>query len=275
MSQNPLQQYFRQPKIFIDLPSHGLYYNKDTIHGAIENMPVYSMTGMDEMLLKTPDALLIGESVVKVIESCCPTIKDAWDVNMLDLNTLLIAIKIASFGTTYPVSHVCPSCKAENEYDIELPSLIDDYKAKSYNNRLIIKDLVINTRPLNYRQSTNISVSNFQIQQQLKQVPDIADEVERGKELTRIFSELSDLQNEIYAFSIESVKTSTTTVVEQAYIKEWLENIDSETILTLKTHLQSNQSLWSAPQKSVVCVECESTNTIIIEMDQSNFFVRT
>ena len=76
MSNNPLQQYFRQPKVFITLPSHGVYNKPGTITGSFENMPIFGMTGMDEILLKTPDALLTGESTVKVIQSCCPNIVD-------------------------------------------------------------------------------------------------------------------------------------------------------------------------------------------------------
>jgi hypothetical protein len=72
MNQNPLQQYFRQPKIFINLPSQGIYSKEGSIQGEVNNMPVYGMTGMDEIIVKTPDALLSGESTVKVVQSCCP-----------------------------------------------------------------------------------------------------------------------------------------------------------------------------------------------------------
>ena len=57
MAQNPLQQYFRQPKIFIGLPSKGIFNKVGSVQGDVTHMPVFGMTGMDEILLKTPDAL--------------------------------------------------------------------------------------------------------------------------------------------------------------------------------------------------------------------------
>ena len=72
MSQNPLQQYFRQPKIYVKLPSQGMYSKPGAIAGDINGLPVYGMTGMDEIIMKTPDSLLSGESIAQVIKSCCP-----------------------------------------------------------------------------------------------------------------------------------------------------------------------------------------------------------
>ena len=72
---NPLQKYFRQPKIYLSLPSKGHWYPE----GAIEmtengELPVYAMTAKDELAFKTPDALLNGQSVVDVVKSCVPTV---------------------------------------------------------------------------------------------------------------------------------------------------------------------------------------------------------
>jgi len=68
-SHNPLKKYFRQPKIYISLPSQGKFYPDGSIE-MTENgeLPVYSMTAKDEMIIKTPDALLNGSSTVEVIQ---------------------------------------------------------------------------------------------------------------------------------------------------------------------------------------------------------------
>ena len=51
MATNPLQKYFRQPKIFIKLPSAGVYCQPGNIQGDSNHMPVYGMTGMDEIIM--------------------------------------------------------------------------------------------------------------------------------------------------------------------------------------------------------------------------------
>ena len=66
MAVNPLQKYFRQPKIYIKFPSGGIFNKPGTIQGDVTNTPVYGMTGMDEIIVKTPDALLSGESTAQV-----------------------------------------------------------------------------------------------------------------------------------------------------------------------------------------------------------------
>jgi len=62
MSQNPLQKYFRQPKLSVSLPSKGRFAPPDVITGDPNNLSVFAMTGMDEIVLKTPDSLFTGES---------------------------------------------------------------------------------------------------------------------------------------------------------------------------------------------------------------------
>ena len=61
---NPLQKYFRQPKIYINLPSQGMFNTVGSIENATGQLPIMSMTGMDELLLKTPDALMNGDATV-------------------------------------------------------------------------------------------------------------------------------------------------------------------------------------------------------------------
>ena len=107
--QNPLHKYFRQPKIYLRLPSSGNFYPA----GALEKTesgeyPVYSMTAKDEIVMKTPDALMNGQATVDIIQSCVPNIKDAWKVPSIDLDAILVAIRIATYGEMLDVSAIIP-----------------------------------------------------------------------------------------------------------------------------------------------------------------------
>ena len=72
-SVNPLKQFFRQPAIYMRLPSQGEYWPEGSI-ALPENkeLPVYPMTAIDEITYRTPDALFNGQAVVNVIKSCVP-----------------------------------------------------------------------------------------------------------------------------------------------------------------------------------------------------------
>ena len=40
---NPLQKYFRQPKIYMALPSKGLFYPPGSLLGDYNNVPIFGM----------------------------------------------------------------------------------------------------------------------------------------------------------------------------------------------------------------------------------------
>ena len=96
---NPLANYFRQPKMYMRLPSHGQFYPEGALDKSeIDEYPVYAMTAKDELMFKTPDALMNGQAVVDVVQNCIPNIKDAWQVPSIDMDIILIAIRIATYG---------------------------------------------------------------------------------------------------------------------------------------------------------------------------------
>jgi len=101
---NPLQRFFRQPKLYVSLPSKGIYYEPGALQGDWSNVPIFAMSGMDEIIMKTPDALFSGEATAKVIESCCPYVTNAKLMPTIDIDALLVAIRIATFGEKMTIS---------------------------------------------------------------------------------------------------------------------------------------------------------------------------
>jgi hypothetical protein len=273
MANNPLQQYFRQPKIFISLPSQGIYNKPGSISGDVARLPIFGMTGMDEILMKTPDALLAGESTAKVINSCCPSINDPWDLSSLDTDIMLTAIRIATYGGIINISNECSNCKTPSEYELELSKLIDHYTSCKYDNKLVLDELTVILKPLCYKQTTDFSIRNFQLQQQLTQISSIENTDERAAEMNRIYQQLATLRNDVFAENIESVDTGKVVVVERAFIVEWLNNVDRSVIAAITAHIESNQKTWQAPAHKVKCDNCGHEDALAIDLDQSNFFV--
>jgi hypothetical protein len=273
MAQNPLQEYYRQPRIFISLPSKGIYNKLGSISGDPLHMPIYGMTGMDDIIMKTPDALLTGESTTKLFESCCPSIKDGWEVTTLDTDLLLTAIRIATHGSVLEIVHTCSKCKTENEYDVDLGTVIDHFASCKYENTIEYGTLTIKLQPLTYRQTTDFSLRNFQLQQRLAATKD-ADADDQKKLISSLFIELGDIQNEIYTTSIESIDTGKILVSERDFIAEWLQNCDKTVFDLIKEKFNKNKSIWKIPEVNVVCSnkECGHKSEVSIELDQTNFF---
>lgn len=274
MVQNPLQRYFRQPKIFLKLPSLGVYNDATTIQGNVENLPIYGMTGMDQIIAKTPDALISGESTVRIIESCCPSFNDAWQVASIDIDSMLVAIRIATYGDNYNVMHKCPSCSEINEFGINLTSFIDYFNGCNYDSKIVFGDLIIRIKPLTYKKATEFNLEHFSLQKQMIHIDEIDDQEQKKQLLSSIFKQLGELQNKIFVAGIESVATPSETVSEWSFIKEWIDNCDSEIMDMLKAQFDKNNSVWRIPPTDVKCLSCGHEDTITIDMDQSSFFAK-
>ena len=274
MANNPLKKYFRQPKIYIKLPSKGVYSSPGSLNGDPTNVAVFGMTGMDEILMKTPDALLTGEATIKVIESCCPTIQDGWELCLLDLDPLLTAIRIATQGNTMSVTHQCTACNAVNDYDIELGTIVEHYNKCEYDNKIVLKDLSIKIQPLTYKQWTVFQMQNFQLQRQLKQIMEMTDEQQQGKLVNELYTLLTDIQKQAIFLQIASVDTGNQIVEEREFIVEWLDNCDKDIFDAVKNKIEENRVAWEIPKIAAACDSCKAENQIAITMDQTSFFVK-
>jgi len=270
---NPLKKYFRQPKIFTSLPTGGIYSDPGTFMGDLENMPVYGMTGMDEIMMKTPDALLSGQSTVGVIQSCCPVIKNAWGISILDLDPLLCAIRIATYGNTMNIQHTCSKCKAQNDYDIDLGDVMAHFKGCTYDGKINLKDITINLRPLTYKDWTNFQLQSFKLQRQLLQTGDLESEDERNTIVAGLLADVSALQKEMMIMQIDSVEVPEGVVDQRTFISEWILNSEQIIYEKIKQQIEKNRKTWEIPSTKVVCSECNNEETVGINLDQSGFFV--
>ena len=272
MTPNPLQKYFRQPKLFVALPSKGLFYPAGSLVGDANNVPVFAMTGMDEIIMKTPDALFNGEATVKLIESCCPYIKDAKNLPSLDLDLILVAIRIATFGPAMAVTSTCNNCGEENDFDVQLSSVMDHYAGLEFDSRLTFNDkMTINFRPLSYAEMTSFNIENFKLQKMLGQLAGVEVE-ERQQHLDAIYSKLANVQAEIFTASIESIQTEDTFVTEKEFILEFLKNVPRDAYLNIKSTLDKAKDAWAMPKQPIQCQHCQHEDLLTVSMDQSNFF---
>ena len=64
------------------------------------------------------DALLNGQSVVDVVQSCVPSIKNAWAVPTIDMDALLVAIRMATFGEKLEVKGQVPNTTIERAFGL-------------------------------------------------------------------------------------------------------------------------------------------------------------
>ena len=274
---NPLQKYFRQPKIYIALPSKGTFYSEQDFNGNSANAPIFVMTGMDEILMKTPDALFNGESTVKVIESCCPYIKNAWKMPSIDVDCLLVAIRIATYGSEMDVMHRCPNCQSMNDYTIDLGQVLAYLSEQVYDGKIDLGELQVTIRPLRYEEVTKFNVENYKLQKmlyQLSKMESAGNEEQTLQTQDDIYKRIAEMQVELFEISIEHVQLPDQIVNDREMISEWIRNSDKEFYKKIKEKLESNKRQWDIPEQDVQCPECNHQSKISVTMDQANFFAR-
>jgi len=238
---NPLMQYMRQPKIYIKLPSNGAFWENGSLD-LPENgeIPVYSMTAKDELTFKTPDALMNGQGVVEVIQSCMPNIKDAWKTPNIDLDAILIAIRLATYGEMMEISHVVPNTAETVDHTVDLRQLLDSiYQRSTWNEEVAINEnITCFIRPLTYKHLTDTGLKTFEAQKVMQIVNDdkISDE-DKLTAFNKSFSVMTNVTVKLIADSIWAIKTPDTVVEDPQFILEFVQNADKDVFTKIQSRI--------------------------------------
>jgi len=279
---NPLNKYFRQPALYVSLPS-GTDYPQDVVEKSqTGELAVMPMTAKDEIRFKTPDALMNGQGVVDVIQSCCPAIKDAWQIKSYDLDTILIAIRIATYGETMDMSFVVPGANETVSHTVNLPALLEDIKNSKIDSQLTLADgLKINVRPLTYKDMTDTSLQTFQQQKMYAAVQEsqLSDE-EKSQRFNQAFKTLTDINSGILLKNILSVVMQDgTEITDPAQIKEFLDNANAAMIKDIEQRIMVLRTQGSVKPLKLKATEeqikkgAPATYEVPVTFDNANFFV--
>ena len=271
---NPLSSFYRQPKIYVRLPSKGKFYEPGSLDLS-ENgeYPVYAMTAKDELLFKTPDALLNGTSTVELIKSCIPAILNPWVMPNIDLDFALIAIRIATYGDKMDVGTNCPHCDAENSYDMDLTAWLDIFNNFIYNTDIAVDPLTVHVRPYTYKEVTKTALKSMEQQRIFQVINDdtISDEVKLEK-FGASFLKLTELTVDVIADCITAIDTPDGSVSDKAMIKEFIANCSKDIFQKIQDHVVQMKELIEFKAQDVTCGECSKPFSLPVTMDQSNFF---
>jgi hypothetical protein len=275
MNSNPLAKFFRQPAIYTRLPSGGKSWPTGTI--AIPQngeLPILPMTAIDEITYRTPDALFNGEAVTGVIQSCVPSIKNAWATPSIDLDTILVAIRIASYGHEMEIGTKCPKCGEEHEFGLDLRTVIDNFKPADYSQTLKKGDLEFYFRPLNYKEMTDNSLQQFEQQKTLQMVNE-AEGLEESEKMTRLnamMRKLVEVTVKAMSQSIMEIRTPDAVVSERAHIDQFLANCDRTIFNAVRDHVIDLREKSELRPLDLTCPSCSNKYQQTFTLDMASFF---
>jgi hypothetical protein len=273
-SKNVLAGWYRQPKIYVKLPSTGKFYEPGSLDKSEnEEYPVYAMTAKDELMFKTPDALLSGQSTVEIIKSCIPAIIDPWKMPSIDLDFCLIAIRIATYGEKMEVGSKCPHCEAENNYDLDLTAWLSMFNNFNYVDSISIDPLLVHIRPYTYKEITKTSIKTLE-QQRIFQIvnDDSMTDEEKLDRFGQSFVKLTELTVEIIADCITSIETPDGSTSDKSQIRDFINNCSKDVFDKISDHINDLKKQIEIKAHNVSCSECNKEYEMPITMDQSNFF---
>lgn len=277
---NPLLSHMRQPKIFIKLPSNGKYWPEGSlIHSVNDEYPIYSMTAKDELVLKTPDALINGQAVVDVIQSCMPNVKDAWACPNIDMDVILIAIRIATYGHMMPLQVTHEDLEGgSGEFEIDLRTILDQLQQDiQWNERIEVKsNLILYIKPLDYKTANSNNLAEFESQRIMKIVKDESlSEAQRLEYFKESFKRLTEITVGIINHCIYRIDSNLGSTEDEEFIKEFMENSDREVFDQVKVRLDEMQKTNGIkPMKINLSQDPENPNTVELPIvfDYASFF---
>ena len=274
MSNNPLSQYFRQPSIYVKLPSGGQHYADGAIDmPANGELPVYPMTAIDEITYRTPDALFNGNAVTNVIKSCVPAIRDPWAIPAMDVDSILVAIRIASYGHNMEMSTTCPHCENEADYGLDLRTILEQIKTPDYSKPVVAGDLQIFFKPMTYKHLNDNNQKQFEEQKLLQVLPDSdMPDTDKMTAMSAALVKLTHITIDALSQSVAAVKTPDGLVSEPGFIEEMLKNCDRRLFAQIRDHIINVKSQAEIQPIKLKCSACEKEYQQAVTLDMTSFF---
>lgn len=270
-SRNPLASHFRLPGCHVQLPTRGAFFEEEAFEPTLAgDVPVFPMKASDELLLKSPDALMSGYALEKLIESCVPSIRDPRKVTTPDLDVILLAIRASTYGDTMEIEVECPSCRHANAFEVNLPSIMSTVTFIDPENPVTLKDdLVVYVRPYTLDIATRAALITFE---EVRKLQAIENDEERQKATNESFEKMSKLNLDGMADSIVRVISGDLEVTDREYIKEFVHNTSQGWIRKIERKLTEINSKGVDKHVDATCTKCSHEWSPEVEFDPSSFF---
>jgi hypothetical protein len=189
------------------------------------------------------------------------------------MDTLLIAIRVASYGHDLEFNSTCPMCNEENERTIDLRGLLDAMKTPDFGQPLAQGDLTIYFQPMTYKNLNENNQVQFEEQKILQMLPDdqVADAT-KVSALGEALRKITQITIKALAQSIKSIQTPGGIVNEPEYISEFLENCDRNLFNRIRDFIINSKQASEIQPVKLECPDCKHQYEQAITLDMTSFF---
>lgn len=276
---NPLANHFRQPKLYMKLPSGGLFNTKSQLDMPNSNeVAIFPMTAKDEILMKNPDALLNGEAVLQVVKSCVPSAIEPSELTNLDVDAILMGIQAATFGDEMEVTANCEACEKELTGATSIQDALDQIEPLKEDVIIDYQGLKVFLRPVRYKSTIEAGLINFQTTRSLQSIADLPDDMDKLKIFNENFNRMAVLNFNLICDSIEKIiieksEDENIEVSDRDQIVEFLENCEASIGKQIEEQTTKISTTGITKKVTFQCDECNETTDKEIVLDPVNFFM--
>jgi hypothetical protein len=238
------------------------------------DVPVYPMTASDELLLKSPEALMSGFALEQMIKSCVPAIKNPRLVSSPDIDVILLAVRVATSGPTMSMEVKCPSCGHDHAFDVHLPGILATLKTiDSAITARINDEVVAYCRPFNLNDATQLSMIGFEETRKI-QALEMGDASQQEKilALNNSYARLAKAKRMITAGCVLAVRTPDGEVTDQSMILEFVENLSGKQTDAIEAAVEKANSAGVDRNIPLTCDNCGHEWKALVSFDPASFF---
>jgi hypothetical protein len=274
-SDNPLMQYFRPPGVYVVLPSAGNFYKADPELTSLGEVLIKPMTAKDELLFKSPDILMNGESLIEVIKSCVPGIQNPREIPTPDFNVIMLALRLATYGKDLPYIGKCRECSKNTEFIVDIEQVLDTQITKLQKQyKIDIDQLTVYVKPYDIHCQTRSSIASFEQQAITNSIlgnDDLTDS-EKTLEFSRSFNKITEITYELILHSIIKISTPNEDIVDPQLIAEWLFSVGKKIFESITEKILESTNKGFNNDVVYECEHCKLSNTTPIIFDPTSFF---
>jgi len=255
--ENPLLKDERLPGETFRLPSLGLFYDEGVLDPSVEKgeIHVYPMTMMDEIIMRTPDKLLTGDSIKEVFPRVMPQILKPEELLQKDVDFLMICMRKVSYpeGISLPYEHDCKDAK-EHRYAIDVTEFLT--KTKNVASTKIKKDYKV---VLDNGRTVTL--------QPVRYIDILALIESTGEDISE------DEQRDAAMKALLGVIKAVDEVTNRDHIYEWLKTIPRSYTRKLSETMEKTTEWGVDPVAKIKCRDCGEEVEVRVPLNPITFFI--
>lgn len=270
-----LSKYYRIPGPHVKLATNGAFLPRNAIQMTQSgDIPVLPMRAADEMLLKSPDALMSGLALERLFESCVPAIKTPRLISTPDIDVLLLAIRVATYGNKMELSVNCPHCNTENAFDCDLPSLLQTMKFTDTDGSVRLSDEVVTyVRPYNLDNATRLALVAFEETRRLQALDnENLDGKQRADEVNTTMERINQENKRVLADCVYKIVVEEGEVSNKQEIYDFITNIPKSWSEKINDKIKKLNDSGIDKKIHADCSSCGKEWHSEVEFDPANFF---